>query len=195
MVRHFTSEAVDPAAVERIVSAGLRAPSAGFSQGCELLVLESDGDRARFWATHAPGTGVGWRPEVAAAVRRAPLLVTVLTSRERYLDRYRKRDKRRPGTEEIPWPVPYWYVDAGCIAMLLLLAAADEGLGALFFGLAHGDLERTRTAFGIPDTYDVVGTVAVGHADPTAAVRDLRRRRREAGEVVHRGRFSAVVLP
>ena len=36
-------------------------------------------------------------------------------------------DKLSDG-EEIDWPVPYWFVDAGAALMLVLLAAIDEGL-------------------------------------------------------------------
>ncbi|HLI44765.1 MAG TPA: nitroreductase family protein [Acidimicrobiales bacterium] len=190
MIRHFTSEPVDDGARERIIAAGLRAPSAGFSQGCELLVLETEQDRVRLWAAHQPTERASWSAEVAAAVRRAPLLVMVLTSRERYLDRYAEPDKGWIDRDEARWPVPYWFVDAGCVVMLLLLAAVDEGLGALLFGTGPGDAERLRAAFGIPDGYDIVGTVAIGHPDPTAARRNLTGRRRPSREVVHRGRFA-----
>ena len=48
-------------------------------------------------------------------------------------------------------------------ALLALLAAVDEGLGALFFGVpapAHGAVRR---ALGIPDTHRLVGVVALGN--------------------------------
>ena len=58
-------------------------------------------------------------------------------------------------------------VDAGCVAMLLLLAAVDEGLGALLFGIVPADIPAFRRAFDVPEHYDVVGCVAVGHPDPS----------------------------
>ncbi len=186
MVRRFTDEPLDPAVVDRIIAAGLRAPSAGYSQGYALVVLESPEERERLWATHTPGTG-GWAPDVRQGVMRAPLLVMVLASKEVYLDRYAEADKGWADRDEARWPVPYWYVDAGCVAMLLLLAAVDEGLGALLFGVVPGDVGRVKAAFSVPDTHDVVGCVAVGHEDPSAPTRDLRARRRPAGELVHRG--------
>ena len=186
MVRHFTDEPLDPAAVDRIVAAGLRAPSAGYSQGYALIVLESAGERERLWATHTPGTG-SWAPDVSDGVMRAPLLVVVVASKDVYLDRYAEEDKGWTDRDEARWPVPYWYVDAGCVAMLLLLAAVDEGLGALLFGTVPGDVARLRDTFSIPASHEVVGCVAVGHEDPAAAARDLRARRRPVGELVHRG--------
>ncbi|MBO0797036.1 MAG: nitroreductase family protein, partial [Ktedonobacteraceae bacterium] len=39
MVRHFTSEAVAPEIIERIVQAAQKAPSAGYTQGQALIVV------------------------------------------------------------------------------------------------------------------------------------------------------------
>ena len=43
-------------------------------------------------------------------------------------------DKLHEG-EEIEWPVPFWFVDAGAALMMLLLAAIDEGLAAGLTGV------------------------------------------------------------
>lgn len=188
MIRHFTDEPVDQQATERILNAALRAPSAGYSQGYALIVLESPEDRDRLWATHTPSDSTaGWAPEVLAGIKRAPLLVVVLTSKDAYLDRYAQSDKGWTDRDEARWPVPYWYVDAGCVALLLLLASVDEGLGALLFGIVPDDLPAFRSTFGIPANYDVVGCVAIGHPDPAVPPRDLRSRKRSASELVHRG--------
>lgn len=188
MVRHFTPEPIDQEAAERIVAAGLRAPSAGYSQGYALLVLSSAEDRKRLWDIHTPA-GTGWAPEVRAGIVRAPLVVCVLTSRDVYLDRYAEADKGWADRDEARWPVPYWYVDAGAVAVLLLLAAVDEGLGALLFGIVPADIPVFRATFGVPDNHDLVGCVAVGHVDGSAPKRDLSARRRSASDLVHRGRW------
>ena len=52
----------------------------------------------------------------------APVHVVVGVREESYHERYRKADKLVDG-EEITWPAPYWYVDAGSMFMLLQLAA------------------------------------------------------------------------
>ena len=186
MVRHFTTEPVAPESAERIVAAGLRGPSAGYSQGYALLVADTPEDLQRLWDTHTPTAG-GWSPEVRAGISRAPLVIAVLASKDAYLDRYAEPDKGWTDRDVSRWPVPYWYVDAGCVALLLLLAAVDEGLGALLFGIVPSDIPAFRSAFGIPASYDVVGCVAIGHVDPSAPRRDLSARRRLPSQLVHRG--------
>lgn len=188
MTRHFTPDSITDDVVERIIAAGLRAPSAGYSQGCSLLVLRTDEERERLWKTHSEVEG-GWSPSVAVGVRNAPLAIVVLTSKDIYLDRYALPDKGWTDRDEARWPVPYWHVDAGCVAMLLLLAADNEGLGALLFGIVPNDIPAFRRAFGVPQSVDVVGCVAIGWRDPSAPKRDLRSRRRPVDELVHRGHW------
>jgi nitroreductase len=188
MTRCFTGEPVGDDVIDRIIHCGLRAPSAGYSQGTSMLVLRTDEERQLLWNTHS-GSESRWSSSTKRGVLKAPLVVVVLASKQAYLDRYAEDDKGWTDRDERRWPAPYWYVDAGCTAMLLLLAAVDEGLGALLFGMAAGDVPRFRLQFGIPEGIDFVGCVAIGHPDPEEAQRDLRHRRRPAGERVHLGRW------
>jgi nitroreductase len=189
MVRHFSDDPVAPEVLERLLAAALRAPSAGFSQGYALVVLDTDEERARFWATQGdPSVPVD--DALAAtleAMKRAPVLVVALGSRDIYLDRYAESDKGWVDRDEARWPVPYWYVDTGFLCLLMLLAAVDEGLGALLFGIPPSDIPALRTEFGIPESFVPVGCVAIGHEASDAPKRDLRSRRRLASEIVHRG--------
>jgi nitroreductase len=75
------------------------------------------------------------------------------------------------------------------VALLMLLAAVDEGLGALFIGMMPAVIPAFRAEFGVPDDHDVVGVVALGHPDPAVPARDLSARRRGVDEIVHRGRW------
>src|SRR5579875_1305048 len=148
MVRHFTDEPIERETVERILAAGLRAPSAGYSQGYALIAVESEEDRQRLWDTHSPSDSpAGGSDDVRAGIQRAPLIVIVLASKDDYLERYSRPDKGWTDRDEKRWPVPYWYVDAGCVALLLLLAAVDEGLGALLFGVVPEDMAGFKEAF------------------------------------------------
>ena len=49
--------------------------------------------------------------------------------------------------------------------MLLLLAATDEGLGALFFRL-HRDPGELLATFGAPAGAEVIGAIALGYEEP-----------------------------
>jgi nitroreductase len=188
MVRHYLDEPVDPLVIDRVLAAGLRAPSAGFSQGYALLVLDSPEQRERFWTSTAVDQDTAsWPAETRDGVMRAPVLVVTLSCKRAYLDRYAREDKGWTDRDEARWPVPYWHVDTGMVGLLMLLAAVDEGLGALFMGIQPAAIPAFRQEFGVPDDHDVVGVVTLGHPDPAVPVRDLRSRRRSDTEIIHRG--------
>jgi nitroreductase len=188
MVRDYDSDRPVPAEVrERLLEHAIRAPSAGFSQGWAFLVLESPEERDRFWtATTSPGAPDPW----LTRMRRAPLLVVPLAHKAAYLDRYAEPDKGWTDRDEARWPVPYWDVDTGMAALLMLLTAVDEGLGACFFGVPSEHLDSFRAAFGVPAAYRPIGCVSVGYPGPEdRRSPSLRRGRRRTDEVVHRGRW------
>jgi nitroreductase len=122
---------------------------------------------------------------------RAPLLIVCLSNKHAYLERYAEPDKGGTNRAESHWPAPYWDIDTGMAALLMLLTAVDAGLGALFFGVPRVKFSRLRSAFGIPDDFSPIGTVAVGYAKAhDAPSPSLRRGHKPATEVVHRGRWS-----
>ena len=186
MVRNFDDRPVAPEVVDRLLANAVRAPSAGFAQGWAFLVLEGREETAQFWAASAPPDPDGARARWPG-VLRAPVIIVCLSSERAYRQRYGEPDKARTGLAEGPWPVPYWHVDTGFAALLLLLTAVDAGLGALFFGVA--DHDGLRAAFGIPDDHTPVGAVAVGHPLDDEPSASLARGRRPLEEVVHRGRW------
>jgi nitroreductase len=116
----------------------------------------------------------------------APLLVVCLSHKMAYLRRYSESDKGWTDLDEKRWPVPYWDIDTGMAALLVLLTAVDAGLGAVFFGLR--DHAKFRATFGVPDELTPIGTVAVGYAKPQDRPSpSLKRGRRPVEQVVHRG--------
>jgi nitroreductase len=188
MVRDYDpARPVPPEVRERLLAHAIRAPSAGFTQGWAFLVLEEPADRELFWSvTAGEGAPDGW----LTRMRRAPLLVVPLSSKEAYLDRYAEPDKGWTDRDEARWPVPYWDVDAGMAALMVLLTAVDEGLGACFSGVPGPRVDAFRAAFGIPASYRPVGVVSVGYpGDGDRRSPSLRRGRRGVEEVVHRGRW------
>jgi nitroreductase len=184
MVRNFEPRPVPPDIVDRILANALHAPSAGFTQGWAFLVLDGRDDTERFW-------NATWTSEQARAAFRyqglfgAPMIVVALANEDAYLDRYAEPDKGWTDRDPGHWPVPYWHVDTGFAALLMLLTAVDAGLGALFFSVAEPD--RVRAAFGIPERFAPVGALAIGYPAGDELSPSLRRGRRPIEEVVHRG--------
>jgi nitroreductase len=189
MVRNFTDAPVPAAVRDRLLANALHAPSAGFSQGWAFLVLEEVTDRDRFWS--ATGAGAeGAQDDWLAGMRRAPLLVVPLSCKQAYLDRYAEPDKGWTDRDEARWPVPYWDIDTGMAALLMLLTVVDEGLGGCFFGIPPDVVPGFRAAFDVPPAYQPIGAVAVGWRAPDRRSPSLRRGRRGLDEVVHRGRWN-----
>jgi nitroreductase len=87
--------------------------------------------------------------------------------------------------------VPYWDIDTGMAALLMLLTAVDEGLGGLFFGVPPERHVAVRAGLGIPDDRSIVGVVALGYAVSGPKSPSLRRHRRTLDEVAHWGRFRS----
>lgn len=187
MIRKYASDPVDPAIVDRLLTNALHAPSAGFSQGWAFLVIDTEEDRDRFWAAATPPDGSlsSW----LEGVRTAPVIIVTLSCKRIYLERYAEADKGWTDMDEARWPVPYWDIDTGMAALLILQTAVDEGLGALFFGIAPAEIPAFREAFGVPDDYNPIGAVTVGHRIGDRKSPSLKRGRRGLDEVVHRGRW------
>lgn len=193
MVRAFTTQPLAPEVVQRILAAANRAPSAGFSQGYALLALEGPEQLGPFWELLADGEneaatqgGPSFEP-----VTRAPLVVVPLSCKDIYLDRYARQDKGWTDRDEARWPVPYWDIDTGFMALLMLLTAVDESLGALFFGIPPDRFGAFRGRFGVPEQYTPIGAVAIGHPDPAADGGGSSKviGRRGLDDLVHRGRW------
>lgn len=179
MVRRFTGEPVPAGSLERILHNAVRGPSAGFSQGQAFLVLTGD-DLAPFWKVAGAAAD--------DTVTTAPLVIVPMSAKRIYLDRYAQPDKGWTDRDEARWPVPFWHIDTGMAALLILLTVVDEGLGALYFGIVPEAVAPFRAAFGVPDDHEPIGAIAIGF-DAEPAPRDLRARRRPAADVIHYGRW------
>jgi nitroreductase len=190
MVRRFDDRPLPRAVLDRVLDAARRGPSAGFSQGFAFLVLDTPEATARYWEFALPESERDRFPWPGLVT--APALVLPLAHSQAYVDRYAEPDKAGAGLGEsaAAWPVPYWTVDTSFATMLLLLAAVDEGLGALFFGLFHREAV-VRDEFGIPADHEMVGVVALGwpHPDDRPSGSSTQRPRVPLDEMVHRGHW------
>ena len=187
MCRSFARDPIAPDVLERVLDDGRRAPAAGNTAGTHLVVLEGPEQTSRYWdVTLSSGRREGFRwPRLLDA----PVLVLPLAEAAAYVARYGEDDKARTGlgAGEDAWPVPYWTVDTAFAAMSVLLAAEDEGLGALFFGIFRGR-DELLDALGVPDGLEPIGTIALGHRrGDEARGRSAGRGRPALDEYVHRG--------
>jgi nitroreductase len=185
MIRRFDQRPVPRETMDRIVDIGRRAPSAGFSQGLELLVLDSSDTVADFWAlTNDPADG--WDPDDVAA---GPTVIVVpLPDADRYTERYSEPDKVAFGMDrQENWPVKFWDIDAAMASMLMLLAAVDEGIGGWFFGITHGE-RALLDRFHVPSNLRPIGILGFGYRADDEQPRGswVARRRRPLGEQIHR---------
>ncbi|MGW4213017.1 nitroreductase family protein [Lentzea sp. NPDC004789] len=184
MVRRFTDEPVSDESIQRIMRNAVRGPSAGFSQGQGFLVLQ--GESLKRLAEMFEW----WGGEDA---KTAPVVVIPFSAKDVYLDRYAQADKGWTDRAEDHWPVPYWDIDTGMAALLILQTAVDEGLGAVFFGTDKETWPQLRAAFGVPDSYVPIGMIAIGHPAEegiSEGASPRTRKRKAFDEMVHWGQWQ-----
>ncbi len=180
MVRNYTEAPVDPASLDRVAAAALRAPSAGNSQAIAVVVVTDQDLRSRIAliADEPDYLDAGFDPWIS----KAPAHIVISVSERVYRDRYSEPDKLHADGAEISWPVPYWWIDAGAALMAVLLASVDEGLGAGFLGV-HS-VPELSALLDIPDDYHPIGVVTVGHPAPDRRSGSLDRPRKTAAQVI-----------
>lgn len=185
MVRNYLPDPIGDDSLDRIVEAGVRAPSAGFTQGQSFVVVTSAERRQRIadLAGESHYVEQGFDPWIS----RAPAHIVVCVSEEAYHRRYQEPDKTDADGKETEWPVPYWWVDAGASMMAILLAAVNEGLAAGFLGAQS--FEGLAEFLELPPDVMPIGVVTIGHPAPDRRSSSLRRGRRPG--VVHRERWRA----
>ena len=189
MVRQYDPERPVPAeVVNTALRNAIRAPSAGFSQGWDFVVLTEPGERQAYWAatTDVDDDMDLW----LEGMLTAPVLILCLSDELTYLRRYAEPDKGWTDMDEARWPVPYWDIDTGMAALMILLTAVDEGLGGCFFGAPPETHEDVFEAFAIPHDRNLVGVVSVGYPVPHAKSGSLKRGLRGLDQVAHYGRFG-----
>ncbi|HET9650486.1 MAG TPA: nitroreductase family protein [Microlunatus sp.] len=186
MVRRFVPDRpVSADDLDLVLAAMLRAPSAGHTQAVSALVLDLAEDVDHYWQATAGDADSAWLRDL----RTAPVLLTLWTSEQAYLDRYAEPDKGWTDRDPGRWSAPYWWVDAGMAGMAVLLAAVDRGLGACFFGVPPGRQDALRDRFGVPADQLSVGVVALGHPDGGGRGSAASRRTTPPGERIRRGHW------
>ncbi|MCX4908213.1 coenzyme F420-0:L-glutamate ligase [Streptomyces sp. NBC_00878] len=183
-VRAFTDEPVDPGAVRRAVAAAVTAPAPHHTTPWRFVLLESAESRTRLldamrdaWVADLERDGKS-AESIAKRVRRgdvlrgAPYLVVpclVMDGSHTY------GDERRDGAER-----EMFVVAAGAGVQNFLVALAGERLGSAWVSSTMFCREVVRDVLGLPEGWDPMGAVAVGHA----AEEPRARPERDAGAFI-----------
>jgi FMN reductase [NAD(P)H] len=177
MHRAFLPEPIPREQIERIAGVIRRAPSGGFSQGGSIVVITDDEvkreliERFEMSGTYADA---------------APVLMVISANEALYHARYNEADKLAiTGGVEITWPVPYWFVDAGALMTLILLATIDEGLAGAFIG--HPDQKRIcDEVLGLPEDVVPIGLALIGKPGEAPDIGSrLKARQLPADDLIH----------
>jgi len=188
MTRNFRDVPLAPGLLDELVAGALTAPSAGNTQGRDLVVLEGTESTARYWDAT---TDAAWRARSRRfeGMARAPVVVLAFSDPDAYVDRYAEPDKARPDGVGTEWVVPYWHVDAAFAVMTLLLGAADRGVGSAFLGNFRGE-DALKVTLGVPARMRWLGAVLLGEPElPDPPSTSAVRPRRAIAESVHRGHW------
>lgn len=188
MVRKFQRRPVPREVLMRVLEVARHAPSAGFSQGFDFVVLDEPSQIDRFIA-------ITEHPELpyvnANSPDRAPCLVLPFANTQLYLERYSRTDKARFHLQHADaWSVPWWDVDTGMALMLVLLAAIEEGLGGFLYGFEWGREELLRE-LGVPEGCRSIGALGLGYplAEEQFNPKLFTDRRRSLESMVHFSRW------
>ena len=165
-VRRFRPDPLPAGAVERLLDLAGLAPSVGLSQPWRFVLVEERGSElldamAEQWAADLRADGfsaesIAQRLKRGDVLRAAPYLVVPCLVREGSHD---YPDARRATAEE-----RLFVVAGGAGVQNLLVQLAVEGLASAWVSSTMFCRDVVRKVLGIPDDWDPMGAVAIGHA-------------------------------
>ena len=141
MVRSFKDRQVENAQIMKLLKNAHRAPSAGFLQQQEFVVVRNE-TKAKL-------------AEAAVSqnfIAQAPVVIVVCSNTDRVVKRY--------GDRGINF---YSVIDGAFASMLILLTVVNEGLAACFVG-AFNDNEVSKI-LKLPKHVKPIGIIPVGYAN------------------------------
>ncbi|MCX5533167.1 coenzyme F420-0:L-glutamate ligase [Streptomyces sp. NBC_00006] len=177
-VRAFTDEPVDPGAVRRAVASAVTAPAPHHTTPWRFVLLESEESRTRLldamrdaWVADLRRDGkseesIAKRVRRGDVLRNAPYLVVpclVMDGSHTY------GDARRDAAER-----EMFVVATGAGVQNFLVALAGERLGSAWVSSTMFCRDVVRDVLGLPQAWDPMGAVAVGHAAGAPGVRPER---------------------
>ena len=168
MCREFLDRELPQEKVDRILDLAWRYPSAGHTEPQEFIVVRDQRVKEDL-ARAALGQ---------MFVAQAPLVIVVVSDTSRSAQRYGERGVRF-----------YSIIDGAFVAMIILLAVVDEGLGACFVA-AFRDRE-VQQVLGLPPDVRPIGIIPVGYC--AEGPRMLARRSK--ARIVHHDRYGSEYPP
>jgi coenzyme F420-0:L-glutamate ligase/coenzyme F420-1:gamma-L-glutamate ligase len=177
-VREFAGAPVDPAAVRRAIAAAITAPAPHHSTPWRFAVVESGPARTALlddmrdaWIADLRGDGfteeqITRRVRRGEPLRRAPLLIVPCLDAAAA---HPYPDQRRAAAER-----EMFVVAMGAAVENLLVALAVEGLGSCWVSSTMFCRPVAARALGLPDGWEPMGAIGVGHPAAPAPDRPPR---------------------
>jgi len=163
MVRSFKDKPVDDSQVRKLLENAHRAPSAGFLQQQEFIIIKDGNTKAKL-AEAAVGQYF---------IAQAPVVIVVCSNTDRVVKRYGNRGVNF-----------YSIIDGAFASMLILLTVVNEGLAACFVGAFNDD--EISKILKLPKHVKPVGIIPIGYANEPAE----KFERISLEEIVHYERYG-----
>lgn len=141
-IRKFKEDIPDDESIERIIEAGIWAPSAGDLQSWNAVVVKDEQTKVR----------IALAAYVQEFIAKAPVVIVMCANRANAGARYGERGREL-----------YCIQDAACAAQNMMLAAYALGLGAAWVG-AFKD-EDIVNLLNLPDYLRPVALIPLGYPD------------------------------
>ena len=164
MCREYLDRDVPPEKIDRILDLASRYPSAGHTEPQEFILVR---DRR-------VKDGLARAALDQMFVAQAPLVIVVVSDT--------RRSARRYGERGVHF---YSIIDGAFVAMLILLAVVNEGLGACFVAAFHD--REVREVLGLPPHVRPIGLIPTGYC----AEAPRKFRCRSGAQFVHRDRYGS----
>jgi nitroreductase len=158
MIRKYKEKMVEDEKIQKILSLAWKAPSAGFTQPVEFIVVRDQKIKKQLYESAL----------YQEQIINAPVVIVVVSDTRRSAARYGERGINF-----------YSIIDGAFASMIILLACVNEGLGACFVG-AFED-EKVQKVLNLPSYVRPIGIITIGYGDELPP----KYRRIELKKVVH----------